>query len=161
MKKVLDPCCGSRMMYFDKQAPSVMFCDSRSGISETLCDGRVLEIDPDVVADVTAIPFDDGQFNLVVFDPPHLDVGDGWQVKKYGKLPDNWRKFMTEAFGECWRVLAIGGTLVFKWYEYRISLSEVLKCAPCQPLFGNRRPKGSKTHWLVFFKEGETGSETD
>ena len=58
---------------------------------------------------------------------------------------------------ECWRVLAVGGTLVFKWYEYRISLSEVLRCAPAKPLFGNRRPRGSKTHWLVFFKSKEEG----
>lgn len=38
-------------------------------------------------------------------------------------------------------------------FEYRISLSEVLACAPCKPLLGNRRPTNSKTHWLVFFKE--------
>ena len=50
-------------------------------------------------------------------------------------------------------VLANDGTLVFKWYEYRISLAEVLKCAPVKPLLGNRRPRNSKTHWLVFFKE--------
>lgn len=46
MSGVLDPCCDSRMMYFDKRAPSVTFCDNRSGISETLCDefkrGRVM-----------------------------------------------------------------------------------------------------------------------
>lgn len=27
--KILDPCCGSRMMYFDKQNPDVIFGDIR------------------------------------------------------------------------------------------------------------------------------------
>lgn len=152
---VLDPCCGSRMFYFDKESPSVLFCDERD-VTETLCDGRTLTVDPDIVCDVTDIPFSDGSFALVVFDPPHLTAGDGWQVKKYGKLPKDWKTWMTEAFAECWRVLAPNGTLVFKWYEYRIPLSEVLKCAPVKPLFGNRRPASSKTHWLVFFKAKET-----
>lgn len=149
--KVLDPCCGSRMFYFDKEDSRVLFCDARS-MTETLCDGRVLEISPDLLADVTALPFADSTFPLVVFDPPHLNVGAGWQAAKYGVLPKDWRTWMTTAFSECWRVLADDGTLVFKWYEYRIPLGEVLACAPCRPLLGNRRPKGSKTHWLVSFK---------
>lgn len=153
--KVLDPCCGSRAFYFDKSAPNVLFCDIRDNVTETLCDGRTLTVRPDLVADATKMPFDDETFPLVVFDPPHLTVGSGWQVLKYGKLPSDWREWMTKAFSECWRVLATNGTLVFKWYEYRISLEEVLKCAPVAPLFGNRRPHGSRTHWLVFFKGPE------
>ena len=152
--KVLDPCCGARMFYFDKEAPSVLFCDEREDVTEILCDGRILNVCPDLAADVTDLPFFDKSFHLVVFDPPHLTVGNGWQVAKYGKLPSDWREWMTKAFSECWRVLADNGTLVFKWYEYRIKLSEVLECAPCEPLFGNRRPTNSKTHWLVFFKGG-------
>ncbi len=154
-KPVLDPCSGSRMFYFDKGDPRVLFGDSRSGVRETLCDGRALEVDPDVVLDVADLPFDDGAFPLVVFDPPHLHAGaSGWQAKKYGTLPKDWKGWMTSAFSECWRVLATDGTLVFKWYEYRVPLSEVLTCAPCEPLLGNRRPGASKTHWLVFFKGG-------
>lgn len=153
--QVLDPCCGSRMFYFDKESPDVLFCDCREWEGE-LCDGRRFEVRPDLLADVTALPFDDGSFPLVVFDPPHLTVGSGWQVDKYGKLPKDWKSWMTSAFSECWRVLKEEGTMVFKWYEYAIPLAEVLACAPCSPLFGNRRPKQSKTHWLVFFKaEGE------
>ena len=149
----LDPCCGGRAFYFDKESPDVLFCDNRVWSGE-LCDGRRYEVNPDMLADVTELPFDDRSFPLVVFDPPHLTVGDGWQVAKYGKLPSDWREWMTKAFSECWRVLAINGTLIFKWYEYRISLDEILKCAPVKPLFGNRRPRNSKTHWLVFFKGG-------
>lgn len=154
---ILDPCCGPRMFYFDKRHPSVLFCDSRDDLTEVLCDGRTLAVSPDLVADVTDMPFADGAFPLVVFDPPHLTCGSGWQVKKYGKLPSDWRTWMSKAFAECWRVLAPSGVLVFKWYEYRIPLSEILPLAPAKPVFGNRRPASSKTHWIVFFKRSEDG----
>lgn len=159
---ILDPCCGSRMFYFDGENPSVLFCDSRDDVTETLCDGRMLTIKPDMVADVTSLPFDDGAFPLVVFDPPHLFAGsNGWQAKKYGTLPKEWRAWMTNAFNECWRVLSSNGTLVFKWYEHRIRINEVLECAPVMPVFGNRRPGSSKTHWLVFFKPESIERKTD
>lgn len=153
-KKVLDPCCGSRMFYFQPKASEVLFCDFRE-ITEELCDGRNLHISPDLIADVTELPFPDESFHLVVFDPPHLTVGSGWQVEKYGKLPKDWKAWMTKAFSECWRVLKPNGTLVFKWFEYRIKASEIIKCAPCKPLFGNRRMDGHRTHWMVFFKSEE------
>lgn len=158
-RPILDPCCGSRMFYFDKHHPDVLYGDNRTGISEKLCDGRILEVNPDVVLDVTQLPFQDDSFPLVVFDPPHLTAAgeSGWQAQKYGRLPKDWKQWMTAAFSECWRVLAINGTLVFKWYEYRVKLAEVLECAPCEPVFGNRRPTNSKTHWLVFFKGGSDG----
>lgn len=152
---ILDPCCGSRMFYFDKRNPDVLFCDIRRGVDEVLSNGRHLVVEPDLIADVTELPFETASFHLVVFDPPHLiHAGNGWQAKTYGSLPSDWRTFMTKAFSECWRVLCPKGTLVFKWYEYKVPLKEVLKCAPCDPVFGNRTPSRSKTHWLVFFKDG-------
>ena len=151
-KPILDPCCGSRMFYFDKDNPLVDFRDNRT-LSTTLCDGRPLKIHPDIIGDVTDIDAEDETFSLVIFDPPHLEIGSGWQVEKYGKLPPDWKEWMTKAFSECWRVLKPSGTLIFKWYEYHIALSEILSCIPQKPLIGNRRPKSSKTHWLVFFKE--------
>ena len=71
-KTILDACCGSRMFWYDKINPLVLFSDIREE-EHTLCDGRLLEIKPDVIADFRNLPFDDGQFKLVVFDPPHLE----------------------------------------------------------------------------------------
>ena len=50
------------------------------------------------------------------------------------------------------RVLKPNGTLIFKWNEQQIKLSEILKAIDYKPLFGNKR---SDTHWLVFMKETE------
>ena len=149
--KILDACCGSRMFWFDKENKNVLFMDNRE-LETTLCDGRALEIKPDLVADFRAIPFEDETFYLVVFDPPHLkNIGENsWMANKYGKLnPDTWQDDIKKGFDECWRVLKENGTLVFKWNEEQIKLSEILNLIDYKPLFGNRR---SKTHWLVFFK---------
>ena len=152
-KRILDVACGSRMFWFDKECPDAVFMDIRE-LSDTLCDGRKLEVKPDILGDFTEIPFPDNSFYLVVFDPPHLvRLGkNSWMAKKYGVLPDNWREVIRDGFRECMRVLKPNGTLVFKWNEEQVSLSEVLKAIGHKPLFGNRR---SKTHWMVFMKSAE------
>lgn len=153
---VLDPCSGSRMFWFDREHPGVVFGDLRSE-QHTLCDGRVLRIEPDVRMDFRAIPFPEGHFKLVVFDPPHL-VHAGpksWLAAKYGRLSANWREDLRRGFAECFRVLASDGVLVFKWNETQIRIREVLMLAPHRPLFGNTSGKKAGTHWMVFMKPGE------
>jgi SAM-dependent methyltransferase len=152
MVRVLDACCGSKMFWFDKDHEDALFMDNRQ-VSDTLCDGRKLEVNPDLIADFRNIPFDDESFYLVVFDPPHLlKIGENsWMAKKYGKLNENWAVDIKQGFDECMRVLKPNGTLIFKWNEDQIKLSEVLKAIDVKPLIGNRR---SKTHWLVFMKDG-------
>lgn len=150
MERVLDACCGSRMFWFDKQNDDVMYMDNRQ-LTDTLCDGRTLNVNPDVLADFRDMPFPDESFYLVVFDPPHLVRAgeDSWLAKKYGKLDELWPLDIKQGFNECMRVLKPNGTLIFKWNEDQIPLKEVLKAIDYKPLFGNRR---SKTHWLVFMK---------
>lgn len=46
---VLDACCGSRMFWFDRKTPQAIFVDKRTE-NHVLCDGRKLEIAPDVQA---------------------------------------------------------------------------------------------------------------
>lgn len=148
---ILDACCGSRMFWFNKKNPNVVYMDIRK-LETTLCDGRLLEINPDVVGDFRNMPFDDNQFNLVVFDPPHLlKAGqDSWLAQKYGLLAKTWHKDLAQGFAECFRVLKPFGILIFKWNEEQVKLSDILKLTPEQPLIGHCR---GKTHFLVFIKE--------
>jgi len=44
------------------------------------------------------------------------------------------------------------GTLIFKWAETQIKVSEVLALTTEKPLFGHKSGKLSKTHWLTFTK---------
>lgn len=150
MKRILDATCGSRMIWFDKQNPDTVYMDNRQ-LTTILCDGRILNIKPDIVADFRDMPFPDNTFYLVIFDPPHLRyAGDeSWLAKKYGVLSNNWQEDIRRGFEECMRVLKPNGVLIFKWNEEQVKLSEVLKAIDYKPLFGNRR---SKTHWLVFMK---------
>jgi ubiquinone/menaquinone biosynthesis C-methylase UbiE len=152
-KPILDVCCGSKMFYFNKNNPNVCFMDCRE-LEDTLCDSRKLEIKPDIIGDFRNIPFEDNSFHMVVFDPPHLlKAGDNsWLAKKYGKLSDTWREDLKQGFSECMRVLKTYGVLIFKWNEEQIKLSEISKLFPCDPVFGNKR---SKTHWVVFMKNGD------
>lgn len=153
MKPILDACCGSRMFWFDKKNPNAVFCDNRQ-VLETLGDGRVLRIEPDIQCDFKALPFPDESFHLVVFDPPHLRQAGpkSWQAKKYGKLPPDWEEELRQGFRECFRVLRPNGTLVFKWSEVQIPLSKVLPLAEVPPLFGDRRG-GKGAQWVVFMKK--------
>ena len=159
--RVLDPCCGSRMMWFDRAHPDVIFGDQRS---ETLtvtdrshgnpAGSRVLRIEPDVMLDFRALPYPDGTFRLVAFDPPHLMRAGprSWLAAKYGKLGTDWREDLRAGFAECFRVLATDGVLVFKWNETQVKIREVLALTPHRPLFGNTSGKKAGTHWMVFMK---------
>lgn len=139
------------MFWFNKSNPDVTFMDIREHYEE-LETGHVINVKPDIVADFRDMPFKNDTFDLVVFDPPHLlRAGPkSWLAKKYGKLNrDTWQQDIGQGFSECFRVLKPNGTLVFKWNEDQIKLSEVLATTDIKPLFGNKR---SKTHWLVFIK---------
>jgi hypothetical protein len=158
---ILDPCCGGRMMWFDRNNPDVVFGDRRreqlivTDRSHGNASGtRTLNIDPDVLLDFRALPYPDGAFKLVAFDPPHLERAGprSWLAGKYGKLGKDWREDLRQGFAECFRVLDQDGVLVFKWNETQVKLREVLALTPRPPLFGNTAGKKNGTHWMVFMK---------
>lgn len=85
---VLDPCCGGRMMWFNRQDQRCLFGDMRH---ESIIvtdrthrdDGtRAVHIHPDVRFDFRDLPFPDESFYHVVFDPPTLSEpvsAAGWR----------------------------------------------------------------------------------
>ena len=158
---ILDPCCGSRMMWFERMNPAVLFGDNRketltvSDRSHGKDDGkRVIHIHPDMLLDFRALPFPDNSFKLVAFDPPHMvrAGASSWLAAKYGKLGTGWREDLRSGFSECFRVLEEYGVLVFKWNETQVKLREILALTPHKPFFGNTSGKKAGTHWLVFMK---------
>lgn len=152
-KIILDVCCGSRMCWFDKVNSSTVFGDLRKE-SHVLCDGRALNIAPDIQLDFRCLPFVAESFKLVVFDPPHLrKAGKGsWLAKKYGILSDNWADDISKGFGECMRVLELNGVLIFKWSCDQVSVKEVLSKIKYEPLFGHTTGRSGKTMWMAFIK---------
>lgn len=152
---VLDACCGPKMFWFAKADSRALFIDNRRERLQvdTRQGRREIVINPDLLADFRALPFPDGSFTLVVFDPPHTFPGESsWMKKKYGALEKSWREDIRAGFSECFRVLCPLGTLIFKWNEHRIPVSTILKLTPERPLFGQRCGTTAKTHWIVFMK---------
>lgn len=154
--RVLDVCCGSRMMWFDRKHPDTIYGDIRHE-DHILCDGRELSIEPDQLMDFTALPFKECSFKLVAFDPPHLEKlgSNSWMFKKYGRLSGQWRDDLAKGFEECFRVLDYDGVLVFKWNQTQIKTSDILKLTDRKPLFCHPSGKASNTHWMIFMKESQ------
>lgn len=157
---VLDACCGSRMMWFDANDARALFVDKRretwpidDGTPGTI--GRkAIVVNPDVLADFTDLPFPEGTFALVVFDPPHIRrlEARGIITKKYGVLIPGWQEMLRAGFEECFRVLRPDGVLIFKWGSVEIALTEVLALTNHKPLFGHQSGAKAKTHWVAFIK---------
>jgi SAM-dependent methyltransferase len=157
-KEILDVCCGSKMFWFTRDNPDVLFADVRKVRLTTVGKGRwerKFEVNPDVMMDFRGLDLPDNSFSLVVFDPPHL-VRAGTKSHmafKYGKLDkETWPLDLAAGFAECFRVLKPKGVLIFKWNEYQIPLSKVLELTPEKPLFGHVVPKRQQTHWITFMK---------
>lgn len=154
---VLDVSCGTRMMWFDKNDPRCLYVDQRNEKFRpkgTKFADKDIEVKPDIQCDFRELPFANESFWLVVFDPPQIVRASlsGNVTKYYGALPTNWKPVIQDGFRECFRVLKPHGTLIFKWSEIEIPISEVLALAPERPLFGHRSGKAANTHWVAFIK---------
>src|SRR5437870_3113957 len=69
--KILDMSAGKRNIWFNRLHPETVFVDIRWAMA------------PTVVADTRHLPFPDGLFDLMVFDPPHMVHGQGSTMGKY------------------------------------------------------------------------------
>ena len=157
MKKIiLDACCGGKMFWWDKQNPTVLFFDKRKKSKGFMRTRPSFEVAPDIVGDFRHLPFKNGSFKMVVFDPPHTirpKEEGGIIAERYGRLTNkNWDQDLKEGFKECWRVLEPYGTLIFKWAENDKKLKELIPLFPAQPLFGSRVGARGNTIWLCFMK---------
>jgi hypothetical protein len=155
-KKILDMTCGARQMWFDKNNESALFIDNRCEKIQ-MPNGSVLDINPDLIADYTKLPFIDECFYLVVFDPEHRnDLGkDSWMEKQYGNLPADWLSKIVDGINEGMRVLKPNGTLIFKWNTKQFKVKDIFEAVDYKPAFGHTSGRTGNTIWITFFK-GET-----
>lgn len=157
---VLDATAGGKHMWFPDHTDSdrVVFADRRT-VSE-LEHQPGWDCTPDVKCDVRNLPFSDGTFSLIAFDPPHRVTDGGMEQltgvieQKYGALcAETWQSDLRQSFAELWRVLDDGGTLTFKWADVHKSHSDILAVIDQSPLYGvTTEKKRAVTKWWVFQK---------
>ena len=153
-KYILDVCCGGRMFWFDKNNKDTLFCDIREVEKGVIQSCPNWECKPDIIADYRDLPFKDNSFKLIVWDIPHIIKDSGGLINvKYGSLGNNWKEDTKKAFNSIWSKLDSHGTLIFKYSDISIKLSEMLGLFPQKALFGTRTKKGvNNTFFIVFFK---------
>lgn len=155
-KFILDACCGTKGMWFNKNHPNTLYIDIRKEASGFI-KGRKESVEPDYVMDFRNLAFEDDTFSLVVWDIPHFtNLGKTSKFRKfYGVLDkENWEDDLKKGFAEIWRVLKQQGVLVLKFNNYEIKFKHLLSLFPHEPLFGNVTNSRGKaqTKWFLFMK---------
>lgn len=144
-KIILDATAGFRMMHPDKHNPYVLHIDQRP------------EVKPDEIQDFRNLPYPDGKFKLIIFDPPHRSdvTANSWVVRDYGALiPETWQSDLRKGFKELWRCLQDYGVLVFKWNDHQYKMKQLFPLFPAKPIIQQLTTNGtsSNTFWVLFMK---------
>lgn len=158
--KILDLSAGNRAIWIQKDLDFVTFLDKRP------------ETCPTHVCDTTSIPSVVGKnFDLVVFDPPHLNAGKNSNVSKsYGHhTTEEIKQTIAGSAGESWRVSKPKALMAFKWNDHDISLDTALELMSpfWSPLFGHHmRNRGgsqakSQSFWVMLLRNDVPGPEID
>lgn len=148
--KILDLSAGHRAVWMNKNHPDCVYLDIRP------------EMEPDIVCDTRSLPFAGGDIGLVVFDPPHVNVGKNSNMAKYyghhtlDEIKDVIRKTASEAH----RVTKQEALMAFKWNDHDLKLVYVLSLMSdyWEPLFGHWMRNGpsarSQTYWVMLKRKG-------
>ena len=118
--KIIDLSAGNRAIWFDKNYRDATYLDIRE------------EVKPDIVGDSTHTNFPDGSFDLVVFDPPHVNCGVNSQMgKTYGHFTtERIREIIRGTSKEAWRITKEDALMAFKWNDHDQKLNKVLALMP-------------------------------
>lgn len=150
--RILDLSAGNRAIWLDKNNELATFIDIRP------------EVEPDVVCDSRSLPENIvGPFDLVVFDPPHVNFGvNGNMSKRYGHfntetILDTIEKTSREAH----RVTRSDALMAFKWNDHDQKLDKVLNLMSdfWRPLFGQHlKNRGgadakSQSFWVLLLRK--------
>lgn len=143
--KILDLTAGNRAIWYRKDHPLATYLDKREYVK------------PDVVCDIRSLPEEihrASPFDLIVFDPPHMNCGPNSNMSKTYGYHTTKEIFETiqEGSHQAWLVCKQNGLMAFKWNDHDIPLKKVLKLMPdWEPLFGHltKNGPGSQTYWVM------------
>ena len=144
--RILDASAGKRAVWYDKNNPLTTFIDIRP------------EVNPDLVMDSREMNFPDHSFDLILFDPPHLNCGkNSIMGKRYG----SWSQaHITDTIirtgNEAHRVCKPDGLMIFKWNDHDIPVNKILPLlSKWRPLFGHltKDGPGSKTYFVTLLRK--------
>lgn len=134
---------GKRAIWHNKHHPLATYVDSR------------FDMNPDVVCDTRSMPFEKNSYDLIVFDPPHMNCGPTSDMsKRYGHFTtEQIRSIISGSAKEAHRVGKRSALMAFKWNSHDQSLTKVLDLmsAYWEPLFGHMTKNGphSQTYWVM------------
>jgi hypothetical protein len=144
--KILDLSAAARGGWFEKSPDGVLFLDIRESVR------------PMVVGDSRNLPLATGAgFELVVFDPPHVNFGKNANMARdYGHLTtEGIRDLIRASAAEAHRVAAANALMAFKWNTHDQQLKSVLALMTewWEPLFGQktamRLRRNRATYWVL------------
>lgn len=147
--RILDLSAGRRAVWFNKKHPLATYVDKRP------------EVSPDVVADTTELPESIGKdFDLVVFDPPHMNFGPNSNMSSvYGYHTTAQIIATIEGTGkEAHRVTKPNALMALKWNDHDINIKKIFNLLPqWEPLFGHltKDGPGSKTYWAMLLRRSQ------
>lgn len=144
--KILDISAGRRAVWFDKNHRDATYIDVRP------------EVNPTLVADARALPAEvGGGFDLIVFDPPHVNFGAKSNMSRdYGHhTTAEIRDIIAGSAKEAHRVSRTDALMAFKWNDHDQGVDRVLDLMSpwWEPLFGHgvsgSHRRGSMTSWVM------------
>ena len=140
--RILDMSAGNRAIWFNKDHPLAVF-NIRP------------EVKPTFVMDSKEMKgLAEDHFDLVVFDPPHLNTGKNSNMAKcYGHFTTEQILKTIEGSGKAaHRVAKKNALMALKWNTHDIKLERVFKLLTnWEPLFGHLTKDGprSQTYWVM------------
>ncbi len=144
--KILDLSAGNRAIWYNKSHPLATYLDKRESVQ------------PDIVCNTNEIPDSVGSgFNLIVWDPPHMNCGRNSNMsKQYGYHTTKEILDTIDLTGkEAHRISAPNALMALKWNNHDIKLQRVFDLlTQWQPLFGHLTKDGprSQTYWTLLLR---------
>jgi hypothetical protein len=152
--KILDMSSGDRAVWLDKDHRDCIYVDIRESVK------------PTVVADTRDLGDMIGEnFNLIVFDPPHVNGGKNGNISRdYGHhTTEEIRDLISRSAKEAYRLSAPDALMALKWNDHDQKLESILALMPdWEPLFGHvtsiRAKHVCQTYWVMLKRRSRSTS---